>query len=62
MDADAELAQIAIYRRMTVEAKLRAAESLRDFAWQLKRSAIQRIHPEMSETEVLAEVRASFSR
>jgi ABC-type Na+ transport system ATPase subunit NatA len=61
MDAEAEKAQRAIYTRMTVEAKLRASQALREFAWELKRSSIRRRHPELSEQEVLDRVRASFS-
>lgn len=53
-------AQRAIYQRMTVEAKLAASQALRDFAWELKRSIIRRQHPELSDREVLARVRASF--
>lgn len=60
MHPDAERVQRAVYRGMTVEAKLRAAESLRDFAWELKRSTIQRRHPELSESDVLDMVRALF--
>ena len=61
MHPDAEDAQRAIYRGMTVEAKLRAAESLRHFAWELKRSTIRRQQPHLSESEVLTRVRAAFS-
>jgi hypothetical protein len=61
MDAAADEAQRAIYRRMSVEAKLLASQSLREFAWQLKRSAIRRRHPELNEGEVLDQVRASFA-
>jgi hypothetical protein len=57
---EAERIQTAVYRRMTVEAKLRAAQSLREFAWELKRATIQRRYPHMSESEVLAQVRAIF--
>jgi hypothetical protein len=60
MDPKAEEAQRAIYRRMTVEAKLLASEALRDFAWELKRSAIRRRNPDLSERELLDQVRASF--
>lgn len=60
MDSKAETAQLAIYRRMTVEAKLLASQALRDFAWDLKRSSIRRRHPELSERELLDRVRASF--
>lgn len=60
MDQRAEQAQRAIYRRMTVEAKLLASQALRDFAWELKRATIRRLHPDISEREVLDRVRASF--
>lgn len=60
MHRSAEQAQRAIYRRMSVEAKLLAAESLRDFAWELKRAVIQRLNPDLSESEVLGQVQASF--
>ena len=45
---------------MTVEAKLHAADSLRHFAWELKRATIQRRHPELSDAETLDQVRAAF--
>jgi hypothetical protein len=60
MDDAADEVQRAIYRRMTVEAKLVAAQALRDFAWELKRSVIRNRHPTLSEREVMDRVRASF--
>ncbi len=61
MPADVVPAQTKAIRAMTVEQKLRVAESLRAFAWDVKRSAIRRRHPELSETDVTAMVRAAFS-
>jgi hypothetical protein len=60
MHTEAEAAQRAIYRRMTVEAKLLASQSLREFAWELKRAAIRRARPELTDDAVLEQVRASF--
>jgi hypothetical protein len=60
MTDDSVAAQDAALRAMTVEQKLAAAESLRAFAWELKRAVIRRRHPEMTEDEVLQRVRAAF--
>jgi hypothetical protein len=60
MLADAARAQTAALRAMSVEQKLRVAESLRSFAWELSRAAIARRHPELPNAEVLRRVRAAF--
>ena len=60
MHAEADRAQREAVRAMSVEAKLLAAESLRAFAWELKRSVIRREHPHLSESEILEQVRALF--
>lgn len=48
-------------RRKTVEERLRVAEMLRDFAWEVKRSALRRRHPELSEAQLTERVREAFS-
>lgn len=60
MHPDAALAQINALRAMTVEQKLLVAESLRAFAWEVKRATIASQQPELSEAEVLRRVRAAF--
>jgi hypothetical protein len=60
MHPDAVRAQTKALRAMSIEQKLRVAEALRAFAWEVKRAAIRRRHPELSETEVLRRVRAAF--
>ncbi len=60
MTDDSIAVQDAALRSMTVEKKLMVAESLRAFAWELKRSVIRRQHPELTENEVLERVRAAF--
>lgn len=60
MDSDAVPAQTKAIRAMSVEQKLRVAESLRTFAWEIKRASIRRRKPELSEADVLSLVRAAF--
>lgn len=60
MHPDAALAQTTAIRAMSVEQKLRVAEALRAFAWDLKRAAIRRQHPDLGDGEVLQRVRATF--
>ena len=60
MRSDGAAVQTAAIRAMSVEQKLRVAESLRAFAWEVKRAALARRHPELSEAEVLRLVRAAF--
>lgn len=58
---DAARAQTSAIRAMTVEQKLRVAESLRAFAWEVTRAAIRRRHPAFGDAEVLRQVRATFA-
>jgi hypothetical protein len=60
MHPDAVEAQRQAIRAMTVEQKLRVAEALRAFAWEVTRAAVRRRHPGLGETEVLRLVRAAF--
>ena len=48
-------------RAMDVEQKLRVAESLRSFAWEITRASIASRRPELDEAGVLSQVRAAFS-
>ncbi|MFQ6045511.1 MAG: hypothetical protein ACE5PT_04005 [Gemmatimonadales bacterium] len=57
MDSEATAVQIEAIRAFSVEDRLRVAESLRAFAWQLKASVIAQRHPELSDEEVMARVR-----
>jgi hypothetical protein len=61
MYPNAVQAQTEALRAMSVEQKLRVAESLRAFAWNVTRTAMRRRHPDASESELLALVRAAFS-
>ncbi|MDQ3699039.1 MAG: hypothetical protein M3373_13610 [Gemmatimonadota bacterium] len=54
------MAHTKAVRALSIEQKLLVAESLRAFAWDVKRAAISRRDPELSETEVLRRVRAAF--
>ena len=45
---------------MSVEQKICVAESLRAFAWDVKRATISRQFPTLSYDEVLERVRAAF--
>lgn len=60
MRPDAMSVQTEALRRMSVEQKLNVAESLRAFAWELKRAMIGRQFPTLSRDQVLDRVRAAF--
>jgi hypothetical protein len=62
MTDDVAQLQIAVLRSRTVEDRLRIAESLREFAWELKRSTLRRRFPELTESELAHRVRAAFSQ
>jgi hypothetical protein len=62
MRPEAARAQLDALRALTVEDRLRIAESLRRFAWQLKTSVIAAQHPELSAAEVQRRVREVFGR
>lgn len=55
-------AQTLALRAMSVEQKLVVAESLRNFAWELKRSVFARENPRLSAAEVEERVRQLFRR
>ncbi len=60
-DPRAVTAQLDAIRALSVEDRLRIADSLRTFAWQLKAAVIAQRHPELSEAEVRARVREAFA-
>ncbi len=60
MHPEAVEAQIKAIRAMSVEDKLCVAESLRAFAWEVKRASLARQHPDLSHTERHERVRAAF--
>ncbi len=57
---EAEEVQIRAIRALSVEKKLLVAESLRAFAWEVKRASLAQRHPEWSNAELLERVRAAF--
>ncbi|MGH7657073.1 MAG: hypothetical protein ACREL6_02485 [Gemmatimonadales bacterium] len=59
-DPGAGVAYRNALRAMSAEQKLLVAESLRAFAWELKKAAIARRNPELSSTEVNERVREMF--
>jgi hypothetical protein len=61
MRPDAVAVQTEALRAMSVEQKLRVAESLRAFAWDIKCATIARQLPTLSRDEILQRVRAAFS-
>ncbi len=61
MDPTADAVEVESIRALSVEDRLRVAQSLRTFAWDLKTSVIARRHPELSQAEVAALVREMFS-
>lgn len=61
MRPDALVVQTEAIRAMSVEQKIRVAESLRAFAWDVKRATISRQFPTLSYDEVLERVRAAFT-
>ncbi len=62
MRSEAARVQLDAIRALSVEERLRVAESLRAFAWELKASVIAERHPELSASEVLQRVREAFGR
>ena len=62
MDSEVARVQVDAFRALSVEDRLRVAESLRTFAWQLKAAVIAQRHPELSDAEVAARVRDAFAR
>jgi hypothetical protein len=62
MRPEAARAQLDAIRALTVEDRLRIAESLRQFAWRLKASVIAAQHPELSAADVQQRVREAFGR
>ena len=60
MDPNAYDAETEALRALSVEDRIRVAESLRAFAWDLKVGVIARQHPELSAGEVLTRVRKAF--
>lgn len=60
MRPDAIEIQRQAIRAMSVEQKLRVAESLRAFAWEVTLAAVRRRHPGLGEAEVRRLVRAAF--
>jgi len=53
--------QVRANRAMSVVEKLRVAESLRKFAWELKKSSVKRHYPELSEDELHQRVLKAFA-
>jgi hypothetical protein len=62
MRPEASRSYLDAIRALSVEERLRVAESLRRFAWELKASVIAEQHPELSTTEVQQRVRGAFRR
>ncbi len=62
MHPEAARVQLAALRALSVEERLRVAESLRSFAWELQASVIAQRHPELTPVEVLQRVREVFGR
>jgi hypothetical protein len=62
MRPEAARVQLDAIRALTVEERLRVAESLRVFAWELQASVIAERHPELSAKEVQQRVREVFGR
>lgn len=62
MRQEAARAQLDALRALSVEERLRIAESLRAFAWELHGVMIVQRHPELSATEVQHRVREAFGR
>jgi hypothetical protein len=60
MDAKVTALQVEAIRALSIEDRLRVAESLRKFAWDLKASVIAQRNPGLSEAEVAALVREAF--
>jgi hypothetical protein len=62
MRPEAARAHLDALRALTVEERLQVADSLRQFAWQLRTSVIAQQHPELSTAEVQQRVREAFGR
>jgi hypothetical protein len=62
MRPEADRVQLDAIRALSVEERLRVAESLRAFAWELQASVIAERHPELSPSEVVERVREAFRR
>jgi len=62
MHPEAARVQLDALRALSVEERLRVAESLRSFAWDLQASVIAQRHPELTPAEVLQRVREVFGR
>lgn len=60
MTDDVAALQTATLRARTVEERLRIAESLRTFAWELKRATIARRFPHLADADVARRVRSAF--
>lgn len=62
MHPEAARIKLESLRALSVEQRLRVAESLRAFAWELQSSMIAERHPELSQAEVQQRVREAFRR
>jgi len=62
MRSESAHAELEAIRALSVEERLRVAESLRTFAWELQSSVIAQRHPELSPAEVQQRVREVFGR
>jgi hypothetical protein len=60
MSTPAHELQRQLVRAMSPEEKIRASESLRAAAWELKAAWIRSRHPELAESEVQDDVRRWF--
>lgn len=54
--------ELGILRRMSATQKLLVSQSLWHTAWALKTAGVRRQHPDWSDLELQAEVRAIFGR
>lgn len=61
MNKRAEQVEIDLFRAMPVARKLEVAHALREMAWALKTSVVEREHPGWTEPEVRAEVLRLFT-
>lgn len=61
MDRSAEV-ELAALRRMTATEKIAVMHSLWRTAWELTSVGVRRRHPDWSEDQIQAEVRARFAR
>lgn len=59
--ADAERIQREIIRNMTPAQKFAIARGLYDTAWEIKRAALRKQHPDWTDDQVLARVRRIFT-